>query len=881
MDFEHTALWKRTLGNSKGSTRDKAAKQELRQAYLSLRQNVEALVSQIGRDCPGLTVHDITHLDALWDVADTITGTGFVLNPAEAFVLGGAFLLHDAGMTLASYQNGIADLVNTPEWKDALAAYAGAYIAENPSDERLAMAPRDTRNRVVFDVLRSKHAEQASRMLSIEIERPGVGNRFTILENSRLRDSFAYMIGRLAHSHHWDIEQVVKTFSVKSGGDPSLPAEWTINELKLAIVLRCADAAHIDRRRSPTIRYFLERPSGVSDQHWRFQNKLNRPSVVSSSLQYRSSEPFLADESAAWWLAFDTARMIDREIRTGNAALEDQGQQPLAVTGVHSIENPHIFSKRLEVNGWRPLQAEVTVSDPVQLAQTLGGINLYGRDPLAPIRELVQNAVDAIRARRAYEGRDSKWGSVNITLDSSEDEIVLHVDDDGIGMSERVLTGPLIDFGRSFWNSNLIRSEFPGLLSKNVRSVGKYGIGFFSVFLLGSNVRVTSKRFDDGLGGYRTLEFDHLTRRPTLVACPPHTMPNDVSTRVSVALNDPDLTKTSRYIVRKDRSGGRRREWTPSLMARLRQMITGLDVTVSTHGFPDASDCWVHQPDWHTGHAASFLEDLFAITPQDERETALRELTSRLRVINGANGTPIGRAALHTPRDLTKPNVGTSVGGFSAIGEGAQSIPSNLSGVFVGETFDVSRKTATSIAKSEDFAQFLTEQAKLIDPKGLYYYESMPLSQDLILMGAHPSNIPCAFLGGQFVTIEELKSCLTSMTELLIPLTIPYSTNIRARDVKSLTADYFILSPHPNVLVCRHTETYEDLFDGKSGRRFIEDRIEDVSDNEIDQVIKASGCNFLRSTLYEVWGAFSAKISRQEILKDTFDTKLVLKLLKS
>ncbi|MBA2593659.1 MAG: hypothetical protein M3495_02490 [Pseudomonadota bacterium] len=52
---------------------------------------------------PGLTVHDITHLDALWRVADQIAGPDYPINPAEAFVLGGAFLLHDAAHVMAGH----------------------------------------------------------------------------------------------------------------------------------------------------------------------------------------------------------------------------------------------------------------------------------------------------------------------------------------------------------------------------------------------------------------------------------------------------------------------------------------------------------------------------------------------------------------------------------------------------------------------------------------------------------------------------------------------------------------------------------------------------------------------------------------------------------
>jgi len=46
------------------------------------------------------------------------------------------------------------------------------------------------------------------------------------------------------------------------------------------------------------------------------------------------------------------------------------------------------------------------------------------------------------------------------------------VEDDGIGMSEHTLTGPLIEFGKSFWASEEAQEEFPGLVSKNLHQTG-------------------------------------------------------------------------------------------------------------------------------------------------------------------------------------------------------------------------------------------------------------------------------------------------------------------------------------------------------------------------------------------------------------------------
>lgn len=104
-------------------------------------------------------------------------------------------------------------------------------------------------------------------------------------------------------------------------------------------------------------------------------------------------------------------------------------------------------------------------------------------------------------------------------------------------MSTTVLTGPLIDFGNSFWRSALAIQEFPGLASTGMKARGKYGIGFFSVFMLGDFVRVATRRFDRDLRSAKLLEFrSGLGSRPNLREAAPEELPLDGGTRIEVRL---------------------------------------------------------------------------------------------------------------------------------------------------------------------------------------------------------------------------------------------------------------------------------------------------------------------------------------------------------
>ena len=111
--YEETGLWKRSLG--KTETEDEIH-ESLRTEYGKFRERASQLASEIARDLPDFTIHDASHFDELWRLADLIAGKDFELNPMEAFVLGGAFLIHDLGLGLAAYPNGINQLRSEPNW---------------------------------------------------------------------------------------------------------------------------------------------------------------------------------------------------------------------------------------------------------------------------------------------------------------------------------------------------------------------------------------------------------------------------------------------------------------------------------------------------------------------------------------------------------------------------------------------------------------------------------------------------------------------------------------------------------------------------------------------------------------------------------------------
>lgn len=545
-------LWSKTLGPRGDACEN--ARDKLRQSFLSFRERVAQLVSTLGAELPGLTVHDITHIDALWRVANQIAGPDYPLNPAEAYVLGGAFLLHDSAHVLAAYPRGVDQLKETLHWQDLIAQrHAGVEPPRHSADEKSAL----------FQVLRHLHAEQAHVLAKLSWSFPGSSDPLYLIENTELRSYYADLIGEIAASHHLSPDETASRFRERRVPCPAFLGvdAWEVDALKIAFLLRTADAAHLDDLRAPWFLFALRQPQGVSATHWRFQAKLGQPiRTDSGELRLGSGSPFTPAERDAWWMAYDVAQMVDRELRAAHDILKEEGRPGFAAHAVLGVESPRAFARQVPARDWEPIDASPKVGNLPQLISRLGGSALYGDNKTAPLRELLQNALDAVRALRGLGGLGASEGEVRVSIErAGNDEWVLAVTDDGVGMSRHVLTDVLMDFGTSLWPSDALREELPGLAKSGFVSVGKFGIGFFSIFMLGSEVKVTTRRYlpcpaSDSV--HWQLSFDSgLSSRPVLMKPVARDQLPKSGTRVAVRISDQTLGQLLGKTLKKDPAG--------------------------------------------------------------------------------------------------------------------------------------------------------------------------------------------------------------------------------------------------------------------------------------------------------------------------------------
>jgi hypothetical protein len=753
--YDKTALWQQALAAKVDDPHSKE-RDRLRAAYEVVRTRAQPVAEAIARDLPDYTVHDITHSDALWEYADLVVGPNYPLNPCEAFVVGCAFLVHDLGMGLAAYPEGLPGLKKLPLWRDTVADLLRRKGVEEISDQAIEQAATDVQKQAVGEALRQLHAQRADKLALIHWTSPGEDQRFHLIEDAELREAFGPIIGRISFSHWWPVDQLAKEFVAVMGAQVGFPQSWTVDPLKLASVLRCADYCHVDERRAPAFLRALRQPADVSDDHWKFQGKLYQPRLEGDRLIFTAKSGFNIDDAGAWWVCFDTLSAVDSELRKVDSLLADTRRQRFAARGVSQADEPSRLAKLIKTDGWQPVDTRIRVSAVADLVGKLGGKDLYGDTISPPLREMIQNAADAVRARRLIDGRAADWGEIRVMTGKDDSGVWIQVEDTGVGMSEAVLTGPLLDFGSCFWGSTLMHDELPGLAAKGFQPTGRYGIGFFSVFMWGERVEVTTQRFDKGRTDTFVLSFRKgLKERPLLRQARPDEHIPDGGTRVRVWLSD---KKTL------ERLSSTFDDIQKLTMAQVCGRIAPcLDVTLKAEG-----ETAVAANDWLTLSDDALLKRL---APDDQPRRMKAKATyfdvapcPPLQVLRTADGRPVGRAAIWNWEGFYTPHSkGTiTVGGLRACSLGG------IVGVFAGSPRRVSRDSAVPLIPLPILREWTMKErdARLSEGHPAEVLES--LAEVVNALGVEPFGLPVARTASGWVTPEQIEELAKSVNEALL-----------------------------------------------------------------------------------------------------------------
>lgn len=760
MDYKNTTLWTNAFENVK--TYNLVFSERLKNEYEKARKNTTLIVDKIRVDFPQLTIHDITHIDALWQTGSVIVGADFKLNPLEGFVLGCSFLFHDAVMSYEA-AGGQTMLRNTEVWKD--------YYADCKNN--MCLSEEEEIKEADFQTIRFLHAEKAKELYN-KLFYKDDGSSFYVIEDESLRTHLGEIIGTIAASHHWNLEEIEHLDS-QQPPMAGYPNDWNINPIKLACILRCADAAHLDSGRAPDHLLKLLDINGVSRAHWMAQNRLSQIAVDLDDPEVaviKSEISFSEEEFSAWNVAFDAITVLNNEIKGSNECLKNHGMQEFQIKRIKGADSQERLAEQIKTTGWKPCNACIHISDVENLIRNLGGEKLYGKDHHFEIalRELIQNSRDAIAARRFREpGFD---GRISISICHENDHTIVTVSDNGVGMSLQTIKECFLNFGNSFWSSSLAKKEYPGLYSSAFKSVGRFGIGFYAVFMAASKVVVETRKYDSGLDDTYTIKFPKgLCLRPIISKTRSAT--TSVSTKVQLYIDDEKCPWRGMMTIKPSFVGAESFEVPYS--AVLANLTAGLDVDVY-YAENNSTASLIHSNILNikigTPAIADWLKDItFARYQKDSVQCEYIDRNyKRLREIT-YNGEFRGIAALNNLWDsrITCFDVLT-VGGLSNLCYG--SYDAEYLGCLLSNPITAKRDADL---KEVDLSDWAREQYEMLLAQGLSDQDKLFLPYSLGKYGIDMSDrmIVRVFFGKRlvFISLSDLISII-KMMKLILPISL-------------------------------------------------------------------------------------------------------------
>lgn len=319
----------------------------------------------------------------------------------------------------------------------------------------------------------------------------------------------------LCSSHHWDFAALADNrfdpFTVGSGRDAQL-----IHLRYLACILRLADILENDPGRTPEV---LFRHRGIAERgkslvHWQKDHDLSI--ALNGDQLYFQARPRNARVHRA---LVQLADWIDHELH-GIAAFGER--MPAEFRGIK--RHWHLTSAL--IRDIRPFDGSYEYidgafrPDTARLLQLLSGEQLYG-NPLHAVRELLQNAFDAVREKIARkrldlpDPGDRKWEEilgnqehVTLTLRPNPDGgWQLVCEDSGVGLNKELITNHVLVSGTG--RRHAIRQLERDCEEKGFRPglTGQFGIGVLSYFMLADEVALETTRYQGCEGRSESWHF--------------------------------------------------------------------------------------------------------------------------------------------------------------------------------------------------------------------------------------------------------------------------------------------------------------------------------------------------------------------------------------
>lgn len=349
-----------------------------------------------------------------------------------------------------------------------------------------------TASQAVAAYVRESHNEWSERWI-----RENLGDRDDDLYSGWIED-----LVLLCKSHHYGIEALSHhDFDPRTTG-----SEGPLVHLRYcACLLRIADVLDLDPERTPKVLFGHRDIEGKSAIFW------HKDQVVGVELNDGEvavrARPLNAVTHHA---VVCTIADIERELQLCDLLAQekpfDQMKPGRKEIPYRWTLKPHLQKSVEPLHDSYEYVDGTFQPDPKKVLDLVGGVELYGSD-LVTVRELLQNAFDAVREQIARERllqRDpaseqtleelARTHEVALELEQDEDEIRMICRDTGSGMSKDIILSRFLIGGKTANHEMRSLERRCRAQGFSVGRTARFGIGVLSYFLLGSRLEIATRR---------------------------------------------------------------------------------------------------------------------------------------------------------------------------------------------------------------------------------------------------------------------------------------------------------------------------------------------------------------------------------------------------
>lgn len=491
-------------------------------ALLGLKSQVAEMLTMIGRVSEIFATyskHDISHINAMLKHLDWIIppSTQKEMTPVDWLLITLAIYFHDLGMLVTTQE--FDERIGNEEFRSFLDALKNDQNSQDYLGRAKKMPPEQQERFFFQEFIRENHATRIKEWITGRHSRHWGDTVKPIAEEiAKLTDPlparFRENLATVCESHHRDNLNRFDLYplSQRYGNDPLEIA----NVQYAALLLRTVDLIHVTKDRTPSIMYRTIKfsdPKGVDE--WdkqkttfsvrhagrRFIPDDQATHIITLSADFTEERPFFAlTEYLAW---------ADVEIRQ----TKRWGDQSRTEKDAASFWFPWQGVRGdLRVEGNEPQQMRFEF-DRGRLLDLLVGHAIYN-DATVAIRELLQNAIDAVRFRHHLDSREAEatgrpvppMGRVSVSWYKETRRLV--VEDLGTGMDLDIIKYHLMRVGSSFYDTPQFAAEHKGFTP-----ISRFGIGILTCFMISDDIEIITIKDSSG---YRirmsSVHADYLLR---------------------------------------------------------------------------------------------------------------------------------------------------------------------------------------------------------------------------------------------------------------------------------------------------------------------------------------------------------------------------------